>query len=155
MRFCTILSLYLALCPLLVKSASIEQQALDFGTLVVLQSEQFGSVIIKDDGTINTTGDIYIIREGHPAELILTGIPTGTRVTMNLVAPVTLQHDTQGSSSADFKVSLNGFPKYGFGDEFGEVRVLIGGKLEINTSTKQFSDGNYSSSTNLEISVDY
>ena len=155
MRFLLLASVLFTVFSTPLQAASTEQQALDFGTLVVLQSEQFGSVIIKDDGTINTTGDIYIIREGHPAELILTGIPTGTRVTMNLVAPVTLQHDTQGSSSADFKVSLNGFPKYGFGDEFGEVRVLIGGKLEINTSTKQFSDGNYSSSTNLEISVDY
>ncbi len=155
MRFCSLLTLFLAFASHWVKAASIEQQALDFGTLVVLNSEQFGSVIIKDDGTINTTGDIYVLKDGRPAELLLTGIPMGTRVTMNLVAPVTLQHDIKGSTSADFKVSLNGFPKYAVGNEFGEAKVFIGGKLEINTSSKQFLDGNYSSTTNLEISVDY
>jgi len=153
MRFCLIVVLLMFVQP--TGAASIEQQALDFGTLVIINSDKYGAVIIKDDGAISTSGDIYILKEGRPAALILTGIPTGTRVTMNLVGPVNLQHDVQGSGSADFKVSLNGFPKYAFGDEFGEAQVFIGGKLEINTSSKQYSDGNYSSTTNLEISVDY
>ena len=138
-----------------LRCASIEQQALDFGTLVVFSGEQFGSVIIKDDGSISTTGEIYVLKEGRPAELILTDIPPGTRITMNLVASATMKHNSQGNNSADFKVSLNGFPKFATSDEFSEVHVVIGGKLEIITTSKQYVDGDYSTTTNLEISVDY
>ena len=155
MRFFLLFAMLSILYSQSTRAASIEQQALDFGTLVILKSDQIGSVIIKDDGSISTSGEIYILKEGRPAELILTDIPPGTRVSMNLVAPATMQHNTKGSSSADFRVTLNGFPKDAKSDEFSEVHVFIGGKLEINTSGKQYVDGDYSTTTNLEISVDY
>lgn len=134
---------------------SIVQQHLDFGTLVIPSNSNVSSVIIKADGDINTMGKIYILEKGRPAELLLTNFPAHTELTMQLVNSVTLQHNAQGSSSAEFEVRLNGFPKSVGTDGLGEVKVSIGGTLITKPSSKSYSDGDYSSTTNLEISIDY
>jgi len=134
---------------------TIEQQSLDFGTLVIPSNSNISSVIIKADGEINTIGDIYVLEKGQPAELLLTDLPANVQVTMHLVNSVTVQHNAQGSSSAEFEVRLNGFPKYAITDGFGDAKVFIGGTLITKPSSKSYSDGDYSSTTNLEISIDY
>ncbi|WP_283710289.1 DUF4402 domain-containing protein [Pseudoalteromonas prydzensis] len=134
---------------------SIVQQHLDFGTLVIPSNSNISSVIIKADAEINTTGRIYVLEKGQPAELLLTDLPANVQVTMHLVNSVTVQHNAQGSSSAEFEVRLNGFPKYAITDGFGDAKVFIGGTLITKPSSKSYSDGDYSSTTNLEISIDY
>ncbi|MEH6393620.1 DUF4402 domain-containing protein [Pseudoalteromonas sp.] len=134
---------------------SIVQQNLDFGTLVIPSNSNISSVIIKADAEINTTGRIYVLEKGQPAELLLTDFPALTQLTMHLVNSVTVQHNAQGSSSADFEVRLNGFPKSVRTDDLGEAKVFIGGTLITKPSSKSYSDGDYSSTTNLEISIDY
>ncbi|MDN3379309.1 MULTISPECIES: DUF4402 domain-containing protein [unclassified Pseudoalteromonas] len=135
---------------------SIEQQSLDFGTLVIPSNTNTSSVIIKADGDINTLGNIYVLEKGRPAELLLTDFPANTSLTMNLVNTATVQHNTQGSSSAEFEVRLNGLSnKSVTTDDFGEAKVFIGGTLITKPSSKSYSDGDYSSTTNLEISIDY
>ena len=134
---------------------TIEQQSLDFGTLVIPSNSNVSSVIIKANGDINTMGKIYVLEKGRPAELLLTNFPAHTELTMQLVNSVTVQHNAQGNSSADFEVRLNGFPKSVSTDDLGEVKVFIGGTLITKPSSKSYSDGDYSSTTNLEISIDY
>ncbi|WP_304182190.1 DUF4402 domain-containing protein [Pseudoalteromonas prydzensis] len=134
---------------------SIVQQHLDFGTLVIPSNSNISSVIIKADAEINTIGRIYVLEKGQPAELLLTDFPAHTQLTMQLVNSVTVQHNVQGSSSADFEVRLNGFPKSTITDDLGEAKVFIGGTLITKPSSKSYSDGDYSSTTNLEISIDY
>ena len=136
---------------------SIEQESLDFGILVIPSNTNQSSVIIKADGDINTIGDIYILEKGHPAELLLTDFPAHTELTITLVRPVQVQHNTQGSSSAEFEVRLNGLSNMSvITDDFGEAKVFIGGTLITKPSKiKSYSDGDYSSTTNLEISIDY
>jgi hypothetical protein len=124
---------------------TIEQQSLDFGTLVIPSNSNVSSVIIKANGDINTMGKIYVLEKGRPAELLLTDFPAHTELTMQLVNSVTLQHN----------VRLNGFPKSTITDDLGEAKVFIGGTLITKPSSKSYSDGDYSSTTNLEISIDY
>ena len=59
-----------------LQAASTEQQALDFGTLVILANTNTSSVIVKDDGSINTRGSVYVLENGHPANYyLLTFLP--------------------------------------------------------------------------------
>ena len=155
MRFLLLASVLFTVFSTPLQAASTEQQALDFGTLVILANTNTSSVIVKDDGSINTQGSVYVLKNGRPAELLLTDFPARTQLTMNLVAPVDLTHDIDGSSSAGFSVRLNGFPKYVITNEFGEAKVFIGGILTTDRSAKPYDDGQYSSTTYLEISVDY
>ncbi|KZY42472.1 DUF4402 domain-containing protein [Pseudoalteromonas sp. B5MOD-1] len=155
MRFLLLATVLFSVFSLPLQAASTEQQALDFGTLVILANTNTSSVIVKDDGSINTQGSVYVLENGHPAELLLTDFPARTQLTMNLVAPVDLIHDVDGNTSAEFSVRLNGFPKYVITNEFGEAKVFIGGILTTDRSAKAYADGHYSSSTYLEISVDY
>ncbi|BDF95072.1 MULTISPECIES: DUF4402 domain-containing protein [Pseudoalteromonas] len=135
---------------------SIEQQSLDFGTLVIPSNTNTSSVIIKADGDINTLGNIYVLEKGRPAELLLLDYPAHTELKITLVRPVQVQHNTQGSSSAEFEVRLNGLSNMSvITDDFGEAKVFIGGTLITKPSSKNYSDGDYSSTTNLEISIDY
>lgn len=139
----------------IVFSNTVVQQHLDFGTLVIPSNSNISYVFVKDDGGVNKSGDIYILEKGRPAELLLTDYPAHTELTMQLVNSVTVQHNAQGSSSAEFEVRLNGFPKYVTTDGFGDAKVFIGGTLITNPGSKSYSDGDYSSTTNLEISIDY
>ncbi|MEZ7189430.1 DUF4402 domain-containing protein [uncultured Pseudoalteromonas sp.] len=155
MRFLLLATVLFCVFSTPLQAASTEQQALDFGTLVILANTNTSSVIVKDDGSINTQGSVYVLKNGRPAELLLTDFPARTQLTMNLVAPVDLTHDIDGNSSAGFSVRLNGFPKYVITNEFGEAKVFIGGILTTDRSAKPYADGQYSSTTFLEISVDY
>ena len=50
-------------------SASIQQEALNFGTLVIPQNNTLSSITINHNGEITTFGSIYVLTEGNPAEL--------------------------------------------------------------------------------------
>ena len=100
MRFLLLATVLFCVFSTPLQAASTEQQALDFGTLVILANTNTSSVIVKDDGSINTQGSVYVLKNGRPAELLLTDFPARTQLTMNLVAPVDLTHDIDGNSSA-------------------------------------------------------
>ncbi|HAU03645.1 MAG TPA: hypothetical protein DCS78_02170 [Pseudoalteromonas shioyasakiensis] len=155
MRFLLLATVLFSVFSLPLQAASSEQQALDFGTLVILANTNISSVIVKDDGSINTQGSVYVLKNGRPAELLLTGLPARTQLEIKPLSTAQLIHDVDGSTSAGFSVRLNGFPKFVISNEFGDAKVFIGGTLTTDRSAKPYADGHYSSSTYLEISVDY
>lgn len=138
-----------------VFSASIQQEALNFGTLVIPQNNTLSSITINHDGEIITFGSIYVLTEGNPAELLFTDLPPLTQISFNKTSDSTLQSEALGANSAKFSVVLVDLPRTQASDEFGELLLKVGGRL-ITTGTSQgYLDGSFITDTQLEITIDY
>ena len=66
-----------------IYSASIQQEALNFGTLVIPQNNTLSSITISHEGEITKFGNIYVLTEGNPAELLFTDLPPLTQISFN------------------------------------------------------------------------
>ncbi|KTF12843.1 DUF4402 domain-containing protein [Pseudoalteromonas sp. H103] len=150
--------LYASLLLIFSKSLycdSIQQEPLNFGTLVIPQNNTLSSITINHEGETTTFGSIYVLAEGNPAELLFTGLPPLTQVSFNKTSDSTLQSEALGSNSAKFSVVLVDLPRTQASDEFGELLLKVGGRL-ITTGTSQgYLDGSFITDTQLEITIDY
>tara|TARA_B110000211_G_scaffold233246_1_gene298933 strand:- start:579 stop:1040 length:462 start_codon:yes stop_codon:yes gene_type:complete len=150
--------LYASLLLIFSKSVycdSIQQEPLNFGTLVIPQNNTLSSITINHEGETTTFGSIYVLAEGNPAELLFTGLPPLTQVSFNKISDSTLQSEALGTNSAKFSVVLVDLPRTQASDEFGELLLKVGGRL-ITTGTSQgYLDGSFITDTQLEITIDY
>ncbi|NMF48477.1 DUF4402 domain-containing protein [Pseudoalteromonas arctica] len=136
-------------------SASIQQEALNFGTLVIPQNNTLSSITINHDGEITTFGSIYVLTEGNPAELLFTDLPPLTQISFNKTSDSTLQSEVLGSNSAKFSVVLADLPRTQASDEFGELLLKVGGRLITTGTSQSYLDGHFITDTQLEITIDY
>ena len=136
-------------------SASIQQEALNFGTLVIPQNNTLSSITISHEGKITTFGSIYVLTEGNPAELLFTDLPPLTQISFNKMSDSTLQSEALGANSAKFSVVLVDLPRTQTSDEFGELLLKVGGRLITTGTSQSYLDGSFITDTQLEITIDY
>jgi len=150
--------LYASLLLIFSKSVycdSIQQEPLNFGTLVIPQNNTLSSITINHEGETTTFGSIYVLAEGNPAELLFTGLPPLTQVSFNKTNASTLQSEALGSNSAKFSVVLVDLPRTQASDEFGELLLKVGGRLITTGTSQSYLDGRFITDTQLEITIDY
>ena len=138
-----------------VYSASIQQEALNFGTLVIPQNNTLSSITISHEGEITKFGNIYVLTEGNPAELLFTDLPPLTQISFNKTSDSTLQSEVLGANSAKFSVVLVDLPRTQASDEFGELLLKVGGRLITTGTSQSYLDGRFITDTQLEITIDY
>jgi hypothetical protein len=136
-------------------ATSIEQQTLDFGTIVISQNNTVSSVSVSANGGTSVVGDIYVLEAGQPAELLITDLPSNQLIYLSKVDSSELQNSDSSKSSTDFSVSLVGFPRTEQTDELGELLLYIGGRLSTTGNSQDYADGEFLTVQPLEISVNY
>ena len=136
-------------------SASIQQESLNFGTLVIPQNNTLSSITINHNGEITTFGSIYVLTEGNPAELLFTDLPPLTQISFNKMSDSTLQSEVLGANSAKFSVVLVDLPSTQTSDEFGDLLLKVGGRLITTGTSQSYLDGSFITDTQLEITIDY
>lgn len=126
-------------------------EPLDFGKLVIGSNNRVSSITLIPGNTSTSTNDIYILKQGHTAELLLEGYPA--RKQINISNFISNQPVTNLYGGEDFILERLIHPSSVNTDSYGSVLLNIGGQLNTTGSGGVYLDGNYDAT--IEITIDF
>jgi len=158
MRFkrVSIIKLILGSCLLVSPArAAVElEQALDFGTLVMIDNHSVGTISMSMDGDVNFSRHFRVLTQGHAAELTLSQYPS---YKMLSIGAAVMQAQTQiasGIGSEQFTLVSVETDGSVVTDSAGMARVFVGGTLQSSGDPSgHYIDTEYQA--RLLLTIDY
>lgn len=122
-----------------------------FGTIAVGDNSVVSSISMDFNGNTSSTGSIYILSDGQPAELEISNFPARKELTLSADTPTVLTRVGGGTNT--FTATSISIPSLISTDGTGYALVPIGGTLVTSGNSQSYLDGTYRWS--LQITVTY
>jgi hypothetical protein len=129
----------------------VEQQALNFGTVVLVHNDSEGSLTVDIFGNISLDNNFRIVTPGNHAIFGVSGLPANSSlpVTVSVTNPTMNPRQVFDES---FVLSITSYDQQARTDEFGDATIRVGGTITTSGSSNlNFAQATYESQIRVTI----
>ena len=128
-----ILALAMLFVPVLLKAEIFELQALDFGTVAVVDNRTAGTLTIDKFGNTSVSSQLRVVSPPVPGRFLIDNLAPNTGISISLAHNANTMNPLV-TSQEFFTFTLTDYSDYLVADANGEAELLVGGTITTSGS---------------------